>query len=71
MRLLSKGNISSIYRLSIHDVVYISFVILITGSISDRIGRRRMIQILTIGLFIIAIITQSLLQFLDLSIQTK
>ncbi|CAF1322385.1 unnamed protein product [Rotaria sordida] len=48
-----------------------AFAVLVTGSIADKIGRRKMIQILTIGLFSITVLTQALLQFVKMNINSK
>ena len=47
------------------------FSILITGPGADRIGRRKMIQILTIGLVVVTVLTQVLLQFVRMNITAK
>ncbi|CAF1518619.1 unnamed protein product [Rotaria sp. Silwood1] len=45
-----------------------TFAILVTGSVADKIGRRKMIQILTIEQFAITGLTQTLLQFIQMTI---
>jgi MFS family permease len=47
------------------------FMVLLTGYIGDRIGRRKMVRILTIMLFLIPCFTQIFLQFVPMSINTK
>ncbi len=47
------------------------FTVLATGPISDRIGRRRILQTLSLGLYVISGITQALLQFVHMSANTK
>ncbi len=47
------------------------FVVLLTGYIGDRIGRRKMIRILTIMLFIIPFFIQILLQTIQMDINIK
>jgi MFS family permease len=47
------------------------FSILVTGPLADKIGRRKMIQILTIELFTITVLTQVLLQFINMGIKAK
>ncbi|CAF1335151.1 unnamed protein product, partial [Rotaria sordida] len=44
---------------------------LLTGPISDKIGRRNVIQALTIGVFVFSSLTQLFLQFINMSIDAK
>ncbi len=55
----------------INDHFLIRCAALITGPIGDKIGRKKVIQILTIGVFLIPVLIQSLLQFISMSINTK
>ncbi|UJR16966.1 hypothetical protein I4U23_003864 [Adineta vaga] len=48
-----------------------TFTVLITGPISDKIGRRRILQVLSLGLYIVTAITQVLLQFVNMSVNMK
>lgn len=74
---LSNRNVSTnktTHRNYWNKILYFCFdrcFVLITGSISDRIGRRRMIQLLTVGLFILTLVTQLLMQFVDMNFETK
>jgi MFS family permease len=45
--------------------------ILIVGPLGDRIGRKRVIQVLIIGIFVITSFTQLLLQFVRMSVNAK
>lgn len=46
-------------------------MVLFSGYLGDKIGRRKMIQILTILLFIIPFSTQIFLQTIQMNIDTK
>ena len=48
-----------------------SFVMLLTGMIGDIIGRRKMIQILTIVLYVVCFVTQILMETVTMSVQMK
>ncbi|CAF1001300.1 unnamed protein product, partial [Rotaria sordida] len=47
------------------------FVVLVTGTMSDKVGRRKMIQILTILLFLVPLLTEILLQTITMSVNAK
>jgi MFS family permease len=47
------------------------FVVLLSGYFGDKIGRRKMIRILTVILFVIPLATQILLQTIDMNIDIK
>ena len=47
------------------------FTVLVTGPLSDRIGRKRLLQILSLILYIVSAITQLFLQFVSMSANTK
>ncbi|CAF1578986.1 unnamed protein product [Rotaria magnacalcarata] len=61
---LKKTWISTVYEIG-------TFTVLITGPTSDRIGRRRILQVLSLGLYIVTALTQVLLQFVSMSVNTK
>ncbi|CAF0799088.1 unnamed protein product [Adineta ricciae] len=61
---IRKTWISTVYELG-------TFTVLITGPISDRVGRRKMLQILSLGMYIVTAITQLLLQFVSMSANLK
>lgn len=48
-----------------------SFVVLLSGYIGDRIGRRKIIRILTVILYVIPLATQILLQSFTLNNDAK
>lgn len=47
------------------------FTVLVTGPLSDRIGRKRLLQILSLTLYIVSAITQLILQFVSMNANTK
>jgi MFS family permease len=46
-------------------------VVLLTGYIGDRVGRRKMVRILTTMLFLVPCLTQILLQFIPMGVNIK
>ncbi|CAF0880367.1 unnamed protein product [Adineta steineri] len=61
---LKKTWLSTMYQVG-------GFVVLLSGYICDKIGRRKMIRILTIILFIVPCFTQIILQTVEMNINTK
>lgn len=63
--------ILSIYFQETKFIVAFRFLVLLTGYIGDRVGRRKMIQILTSSVFIIPLITQIFLQWVSMNDNIK
>ncbi|CAF2388270.1 unnamed protein product [Rotaria sp. Silwood2] len=61
---MKKTWLSTVYQIG-------TFTVLVTGPISDRIGRRKILQVLSFGLYLITGITQVLLQFVKMDVSTK
>ena len=47
------------------------FSVLIAGPMADRIGRKKVIQIATIAVVVIGIVSQALLQFVRMSVNAQ
>jgi len=60
------------FYLNIISILYLNrFSVLIAGTSADKIGRRKVIQIATMAVVVIGILTQALLQFIHMSVNTK
>jgi MFS family permease len=53
------------------DYSHPRFSVLIAGPTADRIGRKKVIQIATIAVVAIGIVTQALLQFVRMSVNAQ
>ncbi|CAF1095837.1 unnamed protein product [Adineta steineri] len=61
---IKKTWISTVYEIG-------TFTVLITGPACDRIGRRKLLIGLSLGLYVVTGITQTLLQFVRMGVNTK